>query len=103
MKTVLLIGSKASLVFLCKTERIEPMQNNTLMLLKDDFKSDRDWQAVCRVPGLPESKVEVELRCSVRVAKSNYTHAKFHIIPSLILLKISDELTLSIIFQFFAI
>ena len=75
------------------------MQNNTLMLWKDDFKSDRDWQAVCRALGLSENTVEVELRCNVRVAKSNYTHAKFHIIPSLILLKISDELTLSIFFS----
>jgi len=54
------------------------MQNNTLMLWKDDFKSDRDWQAVCRALGLSESTVEVELRCNVRVAKSNYTHARLH-------------------------
>lgn len=54
------------------------MQNNTLMLWKDDFKSDKDWQAVCRALGLPESTVEVELRCNVRVAKSNYTHTRLH-------------------------
>lgn len=54
------------------------MQNNTLMLWKDDFKSDRDWQAVCRALGLSESTVEVELRCNVRVAKSDYTHARLH-------------------------
>lgn len=48
------------------------------MLWKDDFKSDRDWQAVCRALGLPENTVEVELRCNVRVAKSNYTHARLH-------------------------
>lgn len=54
------------------------MQNNTLMLWKDDFKSDRDWQAVCRALGLSESTVEVELRCNVRVAKSNYTHTRLH-------------------------
>ena len=54
------------------------MQNNTLMLWKDDFKSDRDWQAVCRALGLSENTVEVEPRCNVRVAKSNYTHTKLH-------------------------
>lgn len=46
----------------------------SLMLWKNDFKNERDWVALCEALDLPIDTVEIEMNCTVCVAKSHYTH-----------------------------
>lgn len=52
------------------------MDEKSLMLWKDDFKNERDWIALCKALEVPETTVEIELRCRVCVHKPYYVGRK---------------------------